>query len=67
MLVLREHRGHRLCARIEIAVLRKLDATLPQVRRTSSYDAGSDRPMVAVNESPGSRRVGGLSTRTRRL
>jgi GNAT superfamily N-acetyltransferase len=66
-LVLREHRGHRLGARVEIAVLRELAATLPQVRRISTYNAESNRPMVAVNEALGFRRAGGLSAWTRRL
>jgi GNAT superfamily N-acetyltransferase len=66
-LVLREHRGHRLGARVKIAVLRELAATLPQVRRISTYNAESNRPMVAVNEALGFRRAGGLSAWTRRL
>ena len=61
-LVLREHRGHRLGARIKIAVLRELAATLPQVRRISTYNSDTNRPMVAVNEALGFRRSGGLST-----
>jgi RimJ/RimL family protein N-acetyltransferase len=61
-LVLREHRGHRLGARVKVAVLRELAATLPQVRRISTYNAESNRPMVAVNEALGFRRSGGLST-----
>jgi RimJ/RimL family protein N-acetyltransferase len=66
-LVLREHRGHRLGARVKTAVLRELAATLPQVRRISTYNAESNRPMVAVNEALGFRRAGGLSAWTRRL
>ena len=61
-LVLREHRGHRLGARVKVAVLREVAATLPQVRRISTYNAESNRPMVAVNEALGFRRSGGLST-----
>ena len=61
-LVLREHRGHRLGARMKIAVLRELAATLPEVRRISTYDSDANRPMVAVNEALRSRRAGGLST-----
>ena len=60
-------RGHRLDARVEIAVLREPAATVPEVRRISTYDAQSNRPMVAVNEAPGFRRAGGLSAWTRRL
>jgi GNAT superfamily N-acetyltransferase len=66
-LVLREHRGHRLGARVKIAVLREVAATLPQVQRISTYNAESNRPMVAVNEALGFRRAGGLSAWTRRL
>ena len=66
-LVLSEHRGHRLGARIKTAVLRELAATLPEVRRVSTYNAESNRPMVAVNEALGFCRAGGLSTWSRRL
>ena len=66
-LVLREHRGHRLGARVKIAVLRELAATRPQVRRISTYNAESNRPMVAVNEALGFRRAGALSTWSRRI
>jgi GNAT superfamily N-acetyltransferase len=61
-LVLREHRGHRLGARMKIAVLRELAATLPAVRRISTYNSDTNRPMVAVNEALGFRPAGGLST-----
>ncbi|SHN56345.1 hypothetical protein SAMN05660350_00673 [Geodermatophilus obscurus] len=63
----REHRGHRLGARIKVAVLREVAATLPAVRRISSYNADANRPMVAVNEALGFRRAGGLSTWLRRI
>ncbi|WP_336032604.1 GNAT family N-acetyltransferase [Geodermatophilus sp. FMUSA9-8] len=66
-LVLREHRGHRLGARIKAAVLRELAATMPQVRRISTYNADSNRPMVAVNEALGFRPAGGLSTWSTRI
>ncbi|MGR6964543.1 GNAT family N-acetyltransferase [Geodermatophilus sp. URMC 61] len=64
-LVLREHRGHRLGTRLKVAVLRELAATLPQVRRISTYNSESNWPMVAVNEALGFRRAGGLSAWTR--
>ena len=61
-LVLAAHRGHRLGARLKIAVLRELAATVPQVRRISTYNADDNRPMVAVNEALGFRPAGALST-----
>ncbi|MGY1701794.1 GNAT family N-acetyltransferase [Geodermatophilus sp. SYSU D00766] len=66
-LVLREHRGHRLGARVKTAVLRELAATLPAVRRISTYNSDTNRPMVAVNEALGFRRAGGLSTWSTRI
>lgn len=66
-LVLREHRGHRLGTRVEVAVLRELGATLPAVRRISTYDADTDRAMIAVNEALGFRRAGGLFTWSARI
>jgi GNAT superfamily N-acetyltransferase len=66
-LVVREHRGHRLGARVKIAVLRELAATLPQVRRISTHNSEANRPMVAVNEALGFRPAGALSTWSTRL
>ena len=66
-LVLREHRGHRLGARTEVAVLREVAATLPAVRRISTCNSDSIRPVVAVNEALGFRRAGGLTTWSRRI
>jgi RimJ/RimL family protein N-acetyltransferase len=60
-LVLTEHRGHRLGARMKVAVLRELAATLPEVRRISTWNSDSNRPMVAVNEALGFRPVGHVS------
>ena len=54
-LVLREHRGHRLGALVKAAVLRELAATLPEVRKISTYNSDSNLPMVAVNEALGFR------------
>ena len=45
-LVLREHRGHRLGARTEVAVLRAVGATPPPMRRISTCDTDSNRPVV---------------------
>ena len=61
-LVLREHRGHRLGALVKAAVLRELAATLPAVRRISTYNSDGNRPMVAVNEALGFRPAGALSS-----
>jgi len=66
-LVLREHRGHRLGALMKAAVLRELAATLPQVRRISTYNSDSNLPMVAVNEALGFRPAGHLSSWSRHL
>ncbi|TFV61713.1 UNVERIFIED_ORG: GNAT family N-acetyltransferase [Bacillus sp. AZ43] len=66
-LVLREHRGHRLGARMKVAVLRELAATFPEVRTISTYNSDSNRPMVAVNEALGFRPAGHLSTWSRHL
>ncbi len=66
-LVLREHRGHRLGARVKIAVLRELAAALPAVRRISTHNSETNRPMVAVNEALGFRPAGGMSTWSTRL
>ena len=66
-LVLREHRGHRLGALVKAAVLRELAATMPEVRRISTYNSDSNLPMVAVNEALGFRPAGHLSSWSRRL
>ncbi|MBB3083957.1 GNAT family N-acetyltransferase [Geodermatophilus sabuli] len=66
-LVLREHRGRRLGALVKAAVLREVAATLPAVRRITTYNAESNRAMVAVNEALGFRRAGRLSTWSRRI
>ena len=66
-LVLTEHRGHRLGALLKAAVLRELAAILPEVRRISTYNAASNRPMVAVNEELGFRPAGQLSSWSLRL
>ncbi|MGY2085862.1 GNAT family N-acetyltransferase [Blastococcus sp. SYSU DS0539] len=61
-LVLREHRGHRLGARLKAAVLRDLAAQLPEVRRISTYNSDGNTPMVAVNEALGFVPAGHLSS-----
>nr|WP_275585424.1 GNAT family N-acetyltransferase [Blastococcus saxobsidens] len=66
-LVLREHRGHRLGARVKAAVLRDLAAQFPEVRRISTYNSDSNTPMVAVNEALGFVPAGHLSSWSLRL
>ncbi len=66
-LVLGEHRGHRLGARMKVAVVRELAAGFPAVRRISTYNSDANRPMVAVNEALGFRPAGQLSAWSRRL
>ncbi|TFV44202.1 GNAT family N-acetyltransferase [Blastococcus sp. TF02A-35] len=66
-LVLREHRGHRLGALVKAAVLRRLAAELPEVRRVSTYNAETNTPMVAVNEALGFVPAGRLSCWSLRL
>lgn len=66
-LVLREHRGHGLGARLKCAVLRDLAEALPQVRRVTTYNAEDNAPMVAVNEALGFRPVGALSSWSTRV
>jgi len=66
-LVLREHRGHRLGARMKAAVLRELAAGFPAVRRISTYNSDGNRPMVAVNEALGFRPAGQLSAWSTRV
>jgi GNAT superfamily N-acetyltransferase len=66
-LVVPEHRGHRLGALLKTAVLRELAATLPEVRRISTYNFESNAPMVAVNEALGFGPAGQLSTWSLRL
>ncbi|MGY2067481.1 GNAT family N-acetyltransferase [Blastococcus sp. SYSU DS0619] len=66
-LVLREHRGHRLGARVKAAVLRDLAEAFPEVRRISTYNSERNTPMVAVNEALGFRPAGRLSSWSARL
>jgi len=66
-LVLREHRGHRLGARMKVAVLRRVAAEFPAVRRISTYNSEGNRPMVAVNEALGFRPAGQFSAWSTRV
>lgn len=65
-LVLSEHRGHRLGSLVKAAVLRRLAAEHPAVRRITTYNAESNTPMVAVNEALGFVPAGALSSWSRR-
>ena len=56
-LVVPEHRGRRLGALVKLAALRELSAASPGTRRISTWNAESNRPMVAVNEALGYRVV----------
>ena len=47
---------------MKAAVLRDLAATMPAVRRISTYNHEGNAPMVAVNEALGFRPEGQLST-----
>ncbi|CCG03886.1 GNAT family N-acetyltransferase [Blastococcus saxobsidens] len=66
-LVLREHRGHRLGARVKAAVLREVSTDFPEVRRISTYNSDANTPIVAVNEALGFRPAGQLSSWSLRL
>ncbi len=66
-LVLREHRGHRLGARMKVAVLRRVAAEFPAVRRISTYNSEGNRPMVAVNEALGFQPAGQFSAWSTRV
>jgi RimJ/RimL family protein N-acetyltransferase len=49
------HRGRRLGTLVKTAVLRRLADELPQARTMSTCNAGTNAPMVAVNEVLGFR------------
>jgi GNAT superfamily N-acetyltransferase len=66
-LVLREHRGRRLGARVKAAVLRELAVAHPGVQRIATTNAEHNTAMVAVNEALGFVRAGELSVWTTRL
>jgi GNAT superfamily N-acetyltransferase len=66
-LVLEEHRGRRLGALVKTAVLREVAATLPEVRRITTYNFEDNAPMVAVNEALGFQPAGRLSTWSLRI
>ena len=51
--VTREHRGHRLGLLVKIAMLEVLRAAEPQLERIDTWNAESNRYMIAVNEALG--------------
>ena len=65
--VLAEHRGHRLGMLVEVAALRALQAASPSTRLVSTWNADSNRPMIAVNEALGFGPAGTGSSWTQRL
>lgn len=52
-LVVPEHRGHRLGMVLKLACLRAAVADVPAAQRVTTWNAVSNRPMVAVNEALG--------------
>ena len=51
--VTREHRGHRLGLLVKVAMLEVLRAAEPQLERIDTWNAESNRYMIAVNEALG--------------
>jgi GNAT superfamily N-acetyltransferase len=51
--VARQHRGHRLGLRLKIEMLRLLREREPQIRQIDTWNAVSNRHMIAVNEAIG--------------
>jgi GNAT superfamily N-acetyltransferase len=51
--VIRAHRGHRLGLLVKIAMAERLRATEPTVERLQTWNAESNRYMIAVNEALG--------------
>ena len=51
--VTRKHRGHRLGLLVKIAMLEVLRAAEPQLERIDTWNAESNRYMIAVNEALG--------------
>lgn len=51
--VLPEHRGRRLGLRLKLAMLARLRAAEPQIERIDTWNAASNRHMIAVNEAIG--------------
>lgn len=56
--VVRSHRGHRLGVLLKVVMLRLLAEAQPQLEIIDTWNAESNGPMVAVNETLGYRVVG---------
>jgi GNAT superfamily N-acetyltransferase len=52
-LVLREHRGHGLGLAVKLANLRALEQHSPSTRSLSTWNAGENEHMIAINEKMG--------------
>lgn len=61
--VTRKHRGHRLGLLAKIAMLELLAAAEPQLERVVTWNAESNRHMIAVNEALGYTILGQPATR----
>ena len=59
-LVEQAHRGHRLATLVKTAVLRRLADELPEARAVITVNAGTNAPMVAINQALGFRPDGEL-------
>ncbi|MBC7633731.1 GNAT family N-acetyltransferase [Aeromicrobium sp.] len=66
-LVLREHRGHGLGLSIKVEAMRVAQDLLVGRSYVHTYNAGSNGPMIAVNEAMGFRQVGWLGEFIREL
>lgn len=51
--VLAAHRGHRLGIRLKLTMLQRLAQCEPQLRRISTWNAESNRHMIAINDAIG--------------
>jgi hypothetical protein len=51
--VVREHRGHRLGLLVKVAMAEWLRTAEPQLERIQTWNAQSNRYMIAVNEALG--------------
>jgi RimJ/RimL family protein N-acetyltransferase len=65
--VVRTHRGHRLGILLKTAMLRWLHEEEPQLERIDTWNAASNRHMIAVNDALGYSLVGRMSVVQRRL